>query len=84
MGKHKKCLQVYSSNIYSGLIMNPNAYPNVNPTVNKVCVRNATEPDNYFGVTPKIYLGIIPEFNPMIIPTSILPKNRGQNERSIH
>lgn len=64
--------------------MNPNAYPNVNPTVNNVWVRNATEPDNYFGVTPKIYLGMIPEFSPMIIPTNILPKKRGKKDKSIH
>ena len=84
IGKHKKCLHVYSSKIYSGSIINPNAYPNVNPTVNNVCVRNATDPDNYLGVTPKIYLGMIPEFSPIIMPTIILPKKRGRNDKSIH
>lgn len=64
--------------------MNPNAYPKVNPTVNNVCVKNATDPDNYLGVTPKMYLGMMPELSPIIIPTNILPKKRGKNDKSIH
>ncbi len=56
----------------------------MSPTVNIVCVKNATDPESYFGVTPKMYLGIMPEFNPMIIPTRTLPKNNGIKERSMH
>lgn len=84
IGNIKKYRHVYSSNISSGSIIKPNAYPKVNPTVKRVCVRNATEPDNYFGVTPKIYLGMIPELSPMIIPTNILPKNSGKKDKLMH
>jgi hypothetical protein len=49
-----------------------------------VCVKKATDPESYFGVTPKMYLGMMPELSPMIIPTKILPKKRGMNDKSRH
>jgi hypothetical protein len=49
-----------------------------------VWVKKATDPESYFGVIPKMYLGMMPELRPMIIPTKILPKKSGMNERSRH